>query len=152
MERITELLKGKGLRVTRLRLQVLELMMNHTKALSAPDVIEIFEQESDRVTIYRILNNLHNHGLLKRLIDPKGIARYLYDPLFCAESPYFSCIHRGNVWGMPALRSEYLEALRMHRIEQATLLFSGTCEECLRDACAQNFHSPHKDVNNRRVY
>ena len=67
-------LKGHNLRITDCRMDVLEVFLNSTHALSFSD-LEADLDLYDRVTLYRTLNSFIEKGLLHRIPDDSGFGR-----------------------------------------------------------------------------
>lgn len=66
---VAALLRSSRLRVTAVRVAVLELLSNSPAALDAQDVLAALGRRFDRVTIYRTLTSLVDAGIAHR-IDP----------------------------------------------------------------------------------
>ena len=64
-----ELLSGADVEATPNRLRVLEVVGNNRFPLSASDIYKILERSStiNRVTVYRILDLLVEHGVVERI-------------------------------------------------------------------------------------
>src|SRR5262249_16711864 len=73
---VIELLRQHDLRITGCRKDILELFMHSQAALSQPEVEKEFGDEHDRVTIYRTLASFMEKGLLHKVPDDAGAARY----------------------------------------------------------------------------
>jgi len=69
-------LRKHGLRVTAVRLGVLNALSRRSFAISQPELEVDIGHNCDRVTLYRTLNTLCEHGLLHRIVDDKGTSRY----------------------------------------------------------------------------
>jgi Fe2+ or Zn2+ uptake regulation protein len=83
---VLEKLKAAGHRITKSRLQVLDVLENTKKALSPADIFQLTSKsgsaELDRVTVYRILEAFEE----LEIVHPVGNGRYIY----CAHQ---SCGH-----------------------------------------------------------
>ncbi|SEK60396.1 Fur family transcriptional regulator [Parapedobacter koreensis] len=134
MEDLAKLLRDHGLKATRLRLMILKILMGSRKSFSVPELGSRFRYQEDRVTIYRVLGDFHSHGLIERFVDIDGIGRYIYHPECSALHPHFRCRNCGTVQGLPELPESYMATMRDCLVEDAVLLFSGTCNDCLRRA------------------
>lgn len=67
MDRWKETLRGAGLRATRPRMAVLEILEGAKSPISHPEVAEVLVQEGfDRATVYRNLIDLADVGLVRR--------------------------------------------------------------------------------------
>ena len=76
-ERMTgDLLGTKGLKKTRIRIEILEVFKSHNFALSASDIIARMKAGNDRVTIYRALTSFEEHGILHKASEDGNGAKY----------------------------------------------------------------------------
>lgn len=67
---LRDILKQYTLKVTPVRLQVLEVLVNSKVALSHADVTEKIADDSiDKVTLYRTLNIFHEKGLIHKVAN-----------------------------------------------------------------------------------
>lgn len=120
------------MRVTRMRRIILEMLMTAKRSFSVPELQAHFGNQADRVTLYRVFGDFHSKGLVERFVDIDGVARYVYHDECRALHPHFRCTNCGVVLGLPQLPKSYMEIMRDHLVDNALLLFSGTCEQCLR--------------------
>ncbi|QJT11106.1 Fur family transcriptional regulator [Oceanidesulfovibrio marinus] len=67
-----DLLAEAGIEDTPLRHQVVRLLSEADRPLAAPDILELVrrEQSINKVSLYRILDLLVEHGLVRRLSSP----------------------------------------------------------------------------------
>lgn len=63
-------------RKTRTQDFVLDEFHKADKALSQSDILKILKDKVNRVTIYRILDRFESKGILHKLIDGEGVAKY----------------------------------------------------------------------------
>ena len=77
MSDVHDLLHSRGLRVTRPRLAVLDVL-ERTPHLRADEVITAVNRDGDVSTqaVYDVLNTLSDHGLVRRLQPRGSVARY----------------------------------------------------------------------------
>jgi Fur family ferric uptake transcriptional regulator len=70
-DHLAELLRGRNLKATSTRLQVLEVISNYHKAIPFSEIQKVL-QGFDRVTLYRTLHALMESGIIhKALIEEK---------------------------------------------------------------------------------
>ena len=69
-------LRTHGLWVTAIRVGVLRALERRGFAVSQPELEQELGERCDRVTLYRTLHTLCEHGLLHRIVDDKGTSRY----------------------------------------------------------------------------
>jgi len=129
----SDILKEHGVRPTRLRIKVLNVLMNTRKSFSFQEMYAYFDRGEDRVTMYRILNDLYHGGVIERVVDIDGINRFVYYPESFGIRPSFRCRHCGSVSCLTPLPEYYIDELKNYWIDDAMLLFSGICDQCLKD-------------------
>ncbi len=99
VERHREQLREAGLRATRARLDVLDLLQRSAGPMSHPDVAAALSAAThDRATLFRNLNDLAAAGLLRRFDAGDHVWRF---ELITAEDgpphPHFFCTDCGDV-------------------------------------------------------
>ncbi len=135
----TELLIAKKLNASENRLRVLEVVGNNTCPLSATDIFNTLERRTpiNRVTVYRILDLLVDHGVVER-ISTGGRAFYygLAPNDFHKTHPHFYCKICGQ---MDCLDPKILEVdsdslwkTFPGRIDKVEIRVDGICKNCLR--------------------
>lgn len=82
----TQLLKSNGLKVTKPRLRVLEVISDKKTAITQPDLEKVFGAEIDRVTLYRILASFEEKGILHKIFDLQGTATYAICSTKCSAA------------------------------------------------------------------
>ena len=65
-----------GLKKTSVRIAILKHLSDASKALSQPELEIVFEGRENRVTIYRVLKDLEEKGLIHKVYDVTGTARF----------------------------------------------------------------------------
>ncbi|MTI31483.1 Fur family transcriptional regulator, partial [Xanthovirga aplysinae] len=95
----SDLLKDYSLRFTTCRVEVLKIFLEQLNALSHSDIEDKLTDSFDRVTLYRTLKTFVNKGILHKIPDDSGIARYaLCKEEYCStdqhdhEHVHFKCI------------------------------------------------------------
>src|SRR4051812_9100106 len=68
-------LKGKGLKVTAARVSVIEVLEKSGLAYAHAE-LEALYKKMDRVTLYRVLKDFEDAGLVHKIIDMQGVTRY----------------------------------------------------------------------------
>jgi Fur family ferric uptake transcriptional regulator len=132
-----ELLSATNLEATANRVRVLEVVGNNSFPLSAGDIYKILERSStiNRVTVYRILDLLVDHGVVER-ISTGGRAFYygLAPNDHHRAHPHFYCTHCGQ---MDCLSPESLVVDTAPlwktfpgRIDKVEVRIDGICKNC----------------------
>ena len=126
-----QLLRQKGVRPTAIRLKVLCFLMQSSKAYTHADVEEAFDNQPDRVSLYRTFLRLIEVGLIQKLIDSRGNCAYFYEAVtMLGGQPHLKCSHCETIVPLPALPEAYLTAMRQYQIKTIHLLAEGTCLTC----------------------
>ena len=75
MTSTADLLRTCGLKVTPVRIRVLEALMTTSVPLSHSE-LEALLPEANRVTLYRVLDSLSACGLALKAVDARGVFRF----------------------------------------------------------------------------
>lgn len=147
-----EALRRAGMRVTGVRLGVLEVLDRGGRALTAQDVADALSARGakeragprgapDRVTVYRTLNSLVDAGLAHKVDPGDRVFRFsLTDHARCHggehrhEHPHFVCDSCGVVECLgdaEVLIRSAAEGAPRRRVKQQDVLLHGTCEKCV---------------------
>ena len=134
-----ELLRSAGLEITANRLRLMEMIGGNNYPLPAADIYATLARSSriNRVTVYRILDLLVEHGLVER-ISTGGRAFYygLAPNAYHVPHPHFYCLRCGR---MDCLNPESLDVdadalLKTFpgRIEKVEIRVDGVCRNCMK--------------------
>jgi len=132
----TEFLKKHELRKTPCRMAVLEVFLNAQTALSHQNIEEFVGNEFDRVTIYRTLTSFEEKGILHKVPDTTGQAKYALCESNCGQQQHkenhvhFKCNECENVYCLSQIQLPDLHLPKGYQVEEAEFLLSGTCEKC----------------------
>ena len=132
------LLASKSLRVTKPRLDILQLLLDNTTALSQHELEQRVGPTADRVTLYRTLKTFVQAGLLHQIPDEQFGLRYaLCDTHACGtEGPHhhdhlhFKCNQCGDTICLEDVRLPALPMPAGFQLEEITVLAKGICQKC----------------------
>lgn len=134
-----KLLTSAGLEANTNRRHVLEVVGNNNYPLSAGDIFKTLERSSsiNRVTVYRILDLLVEHGIVERLSTGGRSAYYGLAPNDLHKPhPHFYCKICGQ---MDCLQPESLKVVPETlwktfpgRIDKVEVRVDGVCKNCLK--------------------
>lgn len=131
-----ELLKKHKLRFTEGRVTILEQFLQHSWALSHGDLENILPASFDRVTIYRTLKSFVENGILHKVTDPEGFARYAVCSTDCStdshhhDHVHFKCEKCGNTTCLDSVEIPSLVLPKGYFSKEASLLVQGICPNC----------------------
>lgn len=139
LKELQELLRAAGLRSTTPRLAVLAYFYEHGGRNSHAELCErLGDRGFDRATIYRILVDLAEAGVLSRtdlgdhvwrfeLRKPDGAAAH------SDEHPHFVCVDCGEVSCLPELSLQHTKSAKVPRAVTKKLVaveLKGRCDNC----------------------
>ena len=135
-ERVAQLLREHGLRVTGVRTKVLKIFFDADAALAHGD-IESKMEEVDRITLYRTLKSFEDKGLIHKAIDGSDKPKYALCQDKCDEHEHhdhhahFHCDDCGNTYCLDEVEAPTVKAPGGFRVANTHLVVTGKCENCL---------------------
>jgi Fur family ferric uptake transcriptional regulator len=135
MEAIRNILKKASLRVTPVRVQVLDLITNSNKALSSQD-IEAELHDVDRITLYRTLKTFEKKGIIHEAIDGTNKTKYAMCIDECSEHhhhdshAHFHCESCGKTVCVEDVTIPKVQLPEHLKIRQANIILQGECDQC----------------------
>lgn len=129
----TKLLNKHDLKTTSARISLLKLLENEKNPVDSQFLVNSLQKtfKVDKVTIFRILNVLTEHGILRKLEFGEGKARYElnnedHHHLICQNCGKIEDISDCNIG---ALEKE-INQKKKFLVKLHTLEFYGLCENC----------------------
>lgn len=121
------------LRKTKSVKRVLDQFTNNSTSASVINLVERLKSEMNKTTVYRILENLEDDGVLHSFLDKNGHKWYAKCN-GCSSSehhdvhPHFECISCGK---MDCLSIKLtLPEIPNRKVEVVQVLLQGKCENC----------------------
>ncbi len=136
MQDFQHILKHHDLRVTQVRLEVLQFFQTNKNALTHADLETFFAKKFDRVTIYRTLTSFLENGLLHKIPDDSGIAKYALchhegtEHTHDDHHVHFKCKKCEKIECLHSLEIPKLHLPKKYKMENANLLIEGICSVC----------------------
>lgn len=136
MEITEKILKHHDLRITQIRMDILQHFQKNKNALSHADLEGSFNTKFDRVTIYRTLTSFMEKGLLHKISDDSGIAKYALchhegiDHSHNDDHVHFKCRKCEKIECMHSIEIPKLHLPKKYKVENANLLIEGICAGC----------------------
>jgi Fur family ferric uptake transcriptional regulator len=133
---IEQHLKDHDLRVTDIRKKLYSYFVEAKSAVSHADLELIFSDEFDRVTIYRTLHSFLDKGILHKIPNDSGSARYALCHADCNPEHHidnhihFKCRVCERLMCLHDLKVPELKLPGNFSIESAALLYEGVCDKC----------------------
>lgn len=137
MQPVKQLLSTHQLRITQSRLDVLTLFMDKGTALSQPEIEDEMKGQCDRVTIYRTLATFLDKGLVHKVLDDAGAAKYALCAGGCQETTahhhnhvHFKCNQCGQTLCINDVHVPAISLPGGFRVSEQNVLLQGTCPSC----------------------
>ncbi|MEH6680203.1 MAG: transcriptional repressor [Sediminicola sp.] len=135
MEALEKKLERNGVRVTAMRLLVLQFLSGRKRAVSLTDLENNFEK-SDRTTLYRTLLTYVRNGIAHKIDDGTGIAKYA----LCADDcrcqidldlhVHFHCNLCNGTFCLPRHKIPTISLPESFVSEEINLVVKGVCPHC----------------------
>jgi Fur family ferric uptake transcriptional regulator len=128
-------IKDKGLKVTIARIKVLDTLPPNGLALSHNE-LEPLMGKIDRITLYRILNDFEAAGLVHKIIDMDGIARFAICRHNCTTTHHndnhihFNCTACHKMYCMDNLPAAAIILPHGFEATGYNTIIYGTCKGC----------------------
>lgn len=130
-------LEAKQINPTAMRLLVLEFLARQRAAITLID-LENGLDHSDRVTIYRTLKTFEEKGMVHRIDDGTGAAKYALCPEECGTQHHhdlhihFYCTTCKETTCLPSVGIPDVRLPESFRLSEISLVAKGTCDKCAR--------------------
>lgn len=131
-----KLLRDNNLKVTQPRLRVLEIVSSKNSAISQPELEKLIGQETDRVTLYRILASFEEKGIFHKVFDLNGTATYATCSSHCTEHDHhdqhvhFICSACNSVICLDEIFLPKITVPQNFALHSIAVNAIGLCEKC----------------------
>lgn len=129
-----ELIVSHGGRITRIRVAVVEALLGGEQPLNHDEIAATLSAAGvahDRVTLYRALDWLLEHGLARRIAGEERAGRFEIVRAQGHQHAHFHCAHCGQVICLEDLSPTTAAALPAgFQLERAELVLHGACAAC----------------------
>ena len=129
-------LKEFNLRHTNGREEVLDLFLNAGHALAHHDIENGLGPDHDRVTIYRTLRTFLDKGLIHKILDDEGGAKYALCRETCVDGhhqhdhAHFKCEACGQTTCLEQVNIPVVALPEGYNRKEMNLLIQGVCQDC----------------------
>lgn len=134
-----QLLKTNGLKVTKPRLRVLEVISEKKTAIKQPELEKIFGSEIDRVTLYRVLSSFEEKGILHKIFDLNGTATYAICSTKCSadhhhdQHVHFICSVCNSVYCLDEISVPKINLPTNFSLHEIAINAVGICDACQKE-------------------
>ncbi|MDO5115454.1 MAG: Fur family transcriptional regulator [Synergistaceae bacterium] len=128
------ILGSAGLRNTRQRRMILELLFAQGSPLSHGEILSRIDEHLDRVTLYRTLETLKKAGIVHQVQGIDGVWRFCAhdeDSSGCpGDHPHFLCLDCGRMFCITDQRMPRVTVPEGIEVEGKQFVVYGRCAEC----------------------
>jgi Fur family zinc uptake transcriptional regulator/Fur family ferric uptake transcriptional regulator len=127
-------LRERGLRITPLKKQIVELFIDGACGLSARDVHDRLPSDPHISTVHRCLGSLEKAGFLRPDRNSEGLLRYRCSRAFYPDHGHFRCDECGRRFPVScSLPDEFIKMIERagnFEILSSDFFLEGTCRKC----------------------
>ncbi|MBE8714556.1 Fur family transcriptional regulator [Sphingobacterium hungaricum] len=129
-------LRENKLKVTQPRLRVLDLINAKQTAISQPELEKVVGTEIDRVTLYRILANFEEKGILHKIFDLNGTATYALCSTNCSQDhhhdqhAHFICSSCNSIFCLEEISLPTIKIPSNFKLQEVAVNAVGLCDKC----------------------
>lgn len=130
----SHLLRNRNLKATPIRLEMLSTIAGHEKAMPYSEIQQAL-QNFDRVTLYRTINSLLEHGIIHKAMADEKDTFYALCSTQCNSQRHnhrhihFKCTRCESVSCLPVETSTELD-IPGHIVNELRIEASGICASC----------------------
>ncbi len=131
-ERCEQILEQKGLKKTKVRMALLQHFINMEHAQSYNDLQAALVNEIDKSTMYRNLTSFQKAGIIHRINDHSGLAKYAFGeaPIQGNEHAHFVCECCETVYCMESLTPLEFNVPEGFKTNNVQTIIKGICSNC----------------------
>jgi Fur family ferric uptake transcriptional regulator len=132
---LSESIRGKGLKATPARLTILEELGSNRQAYAHAELESIFK-DMDRVTLYRVLNDFEETGLVHKIIDIGGVTRFALCKQDCPDKHHtedhvhFNCQQCNKMFCLEKIAAPVVKLPEGFKTEGSNTIVYGLCKTC----------------------
>lgn len=137
MSQSTNILSRNKLRRTAPRQAVLDVFVKEQMALSQPELEHLLKESCDRVTIYRTLTTFLEKGLIHKVLDDAGAAKYALCAHDCDSDHthnhnhvHFKCEQCGQTRCLDDVHVPAFSLPKGYKVNETNVLLQGLCSDC----------------------
>ena len=131
-ETFEQLLEKKGLKKTKVRMALIQQFMTMDHAQSYTDLQAALVGEVDKSTLYRNLTSFEQAGIIHRINDHSGVAKYALgeSPTQGEEHAHFVCECCETVYCMEGLSPFQFDVPEGFKTKKVQTIIRGICADC----------------------
>lgn len=135
MQEAEKILAKKGVRITPMRLLVLEALIQLEGSVGLNEMERLLPR-SDRITIYRTLKTFSQNGIVHPIESGSTEVKYALCSAFCSANehldkhPHFHCRKCDQIICLETAEIPALQIPSGYQAEEITMIVKGVCTSC----------------------
>lgn len=131
-----QILKKHGLRLTKARHDILNVLINSELALSTAEIKQRLNGNCDRVTLYRNLKTLTGKGLVHQVVVDNQVSKFVLPDSSINESQHytehihFRCVQCEKVKCLTEYEIDKVNLPEGYKILESNFVIQGICDDC----------------------
>lgn len=136
MESAESILEKRELKKTPVRLDVLKALTDSPSALSQHEIEEKFDKSFDRITLYRTLKSFEEKGIVHRIYNSFGEAKYAICHDSCEEHAHtdhhlhFNCLRCKRTFCINEVHVPHFHLPKGMQALHYNFSVEGICDKC----------------------
>jgi len=128
-------IREKGLKATPARLNVLKVLGSSHLAYAHSELESLF-RKMDRVTLYRVLKDFEDAGIVHKIVDVEGVTRFAICKSTCPDEHHvddhvhFNCNACHKMFCLEKVQTPKLKMPDGFKISGLQTLIYGLCNSC----------------------
>lgn len=126
-------LRKKGLRITPLKKEIVDLFLGGACGISLTDVHGRIEAKCNQSSVYRCLRSLADAGFLRHSLSNQEVVRYRCTDRFIPPHGHFSCSCCGEILPVAGYSREFVAEIEKRygvKVENFDFILEGRCPDC----------------------
>ncbi|NKI32180.1 Fur family transcriptional regulator [Croceivirga thetidis] len=121
-----------GLKRTKLRIALLNCLLEADHALAYLDIKGKLGNDVDKSTIYRNLSAFEKAGIIHHIKDQSGITKYAYGKMksHLEGHAHFLCEQCETVYCIDEIKSDEIDVPKGFKMSSVQTIIKGTCSNC----------------------
>lgn len=127
-----DLLQEQGLKRTKLRMALLDCFLNANHALSYLDIKQTLGEGVDKSTLYRNLTAFEEAGIIHRINDQSGAAKYAFGKVHDhgRNHAHFVCEQCETVYCVEKTATVEINVPKGFKTKTIQTIIRGICSDC----------------------
>jgi Fur family ferric uptake transcriptional regulator len=132
---LSNIISSHGLKKTPIRLAVGEIISQSQSAVSQVEIEKLLPDSANRVTVYRVLRDFEDAGIIHKIIDTDGVAKFA----LCHncdihhhhdQHVHFNCTNCNELICFENITLPKFNLPEKFQVKDFQLILKGVCNKC----------------------